>query len=186
MQARFKLLSDWASRISSTTEDSEAERIQKTTSLLVQIFGYFIALMYLGVFLVYDMRLQATFQLSALLILPLLTFLSVRRKEMDQFSPLVILFLSLAHHTTMGGFFNSGFVMIWTISIPLFAALFVPRREALVTTGIFVLIIFALVFLEPRISQLFPPAPYSVRLINVGKIGPFPSCAPKGMSEGAI
>ena len=122
-------------RIGADSNDDEDVRRQKR--LLVAIASLIIpaAIVWGGLYLVFDEPLAASIPLTymAVSFLSIIVFGLTRRYYFFRFSQLIlILLLPFLLMLTLGGFVNGSAVVLWSLLSPLGALLFAGRRQAAV------------------------------------------------------
>lgn len=169
MQKLFMRLGEWVGDRLVTLEDTETIRARKIALTSVQVFGLLLLAVWSGLFRAQGFDLSALVALVALglYVGNVLGMFVTKNLRLHIYLAITFLWLYVvAIHISLGGFVQSGYVMIWAIFLPLLSSLILERRDTIMWAVVFIFTLAGMAIVEPQISQFNLDVDYDVSLFS--------------------
>lgn len=161
----------------SLPDDTEDDRVRKATLSIISILIGIAGLLWSGMYLLLGFKVSAIFPFAYSFLVGMIFLIFLKTKNFLFFLNLqliLILWLPVLLQWSLGGFANSGSVMIWSFLAPLGAIIFHDLKKSYLWFIAFIVLLLISVFSDQYWEQLFiTPQRWQVSLfftMNVGVV----------------
>jgi guanylate cyclase len=161
------------SGLSAGPEETQEAQLKKTVLLTSSLIGIAVTFLWAMTYLVFREITAAFISLTytAITLLCVLNYYRTRRYQILLYSQLIMgLLLPFLQSLILGGFLNSGAVILWSLTSPLGALLLIGPKAAIRWWLAFLFLVFLNALLEPFLQTSNNLPPFLMRVLFLGNI----------------